>query len=516
MRMRILLPAFAMLFILGSSVEPRAATDDVSAGEKMQQEIEAQTEVLRRLQNQLAAVCVDSTGKLDIDLSIMDEESGSQSLSCAGEAKRLDEMGKQLESKAADWDLKYGNPDCTHCGSTQSEGEMVLAQLSQELEKEECKPSEKTDILSAKCAGEVSCSMLRSIAMPSALLANMILPETKKMAGGCLDMEKGTCLTKLAEGLAVNVVSTLKAIGNLAVLGWEKLNDWIWGNEDATSEKGLIATGLTDEQLDQAEADQPGFFKSLFDSVYKGIEDGIKNGFACEDWEGIPYNSACLKPMKSWDCSTCDQKISAICGVAGYIGAEVITAFFTGGATAVTKTVATTTLKAVAITAKMAGKGLSIASKATGVTKLVKPLAKPLVNLGTKTAKGVSYGSRVARLAFLKGTHAVTRSTVAKQLKLGLARVKTSMATGGKAMSSLNTTGLKTSLKVIGKVGKVLASPVTGYFRALKSAFLLGFRKTDEALARVGTKFHFYTQASTKAGAVTRAAEEMDVLKGCK
>ncbi|MBL7715042.1 MAG: hypothetical protein JNL01_06200 [Bdellovibrionales bacterium] len=513
MRVKWLSPAVPFLILLGFSGRTDARSTNVHIADQMKQEIEAQAEALRQLQNQFASVCMDSQGKLDPDLVVMDQESKTESLSCANEAKRLDDLGKQVEDKVAQWDQSYGNPDCAECGVVQPEDPSVLSQLSGDLDQEECKPNEKTEILSAKCAAEVSCSMLRSIAMPATLLANIIQPETKKLAGGCLDAEKGSCVSKLVEGVVANLVSTVKVIGNLAALGWNKLNSWIWDHEDQTSDKGLAATGLTDEQLDQAETDQPGFFKGLFDGIYKGIEDGIKGGFACEDWQGFPYHSLCLKPMKSWDCSTCDQKISAICGVAGYLGAEVVTAFFTGGATAVTKTVATTTLKAVAITAKAAGKGASVLAKVSGVSKVVSPLAKPLVSLGSKSAKGISYGARVARLAFIKGTRSVTRSQVANSLKVGLSKMKTTAARGGSFVAQFKDKG---TLQVIKKLGKTLATPVTAYFGMLKKAFSLGFSKTDSAIARATSKVHFYAQAGTKANVGEKVIQQVDLTRGCK
>jgi hypothetical protein len=141
----------------------------------------------------------------------------------------------------------------------------------------------------------------------------------------------------------------------------------LWSAEDATSSRGIAATEISDSQLNQFLANPIDYIYDMGARFIDMIASGISSRYGCAEWTGVPHLSECTSPM-SWECANCNEKLNMFCGVAGYIGANFITNFFTGGAVAavqISSKIAASTVFAVArsvpgaarITQAMAGAG---------------------------------------------------------------------------------------------------------------------------------------------------------------
>ncbi len=184
----------------------------------------------------------------------------------------------------------------------------------------------------ARCANKVSCNMIRSMYPGgAAALRYFSSHPVLSSCGGT-----GNCLTNIGKAIFDNLWDTVKGlynIGSIAV-NWagERIGS-LWRAEDATSRRGIAATEATDSELDQF-MDNP--FKYMYakgQQLIKMITDGISSRYGCAEWTGVPHFSECKTPM-SFECADCNEKLNMICGVAGYLGANVVSNFFTGGTVA--------------------------------------------------------------------------------------------------------------------------------------------------------------------------------------
>ena len=75
--------------------------------------------------------------------------------------------------------------------------------------------------------------------------------------------------------------------------------------------------------------------------------------------------------MQSWGCATCTKRAQAICGVGGYLGGEIVTAYLTGGAAAAIKSVTASAAKGAALAT--AGVAARLAVKDARLQKSWKP-----------------------------------------------------------------------------------------------------------------------------------------------
>lgn len=217
------------------------------------------------------------------------------------------------------------------------------------------------------------------------------LPILKK----CAESPNATCLRSILRGVFDSVFTSLETIwdftASAAKKGWSWLKSKFQDAEDKSSEQLLMASQMNDSFLDRFLDDPLGMIQEMAKGLYDLSMEAIKTHYGCEQWQGEPMASKCLRPMEDWGCADCSQKMNAICGVLGFAGGEIITSFLTGGMVGAAKVGVTSALKV----------GVQ------GLSKM-KPLIAPLkraVNIGGAVSQRaiarVSSSALVSRLSLL-------------------------------------------------------------------------------------------------------------------
>ncbi len=213
--------------------------------------------------------------------------------------------------------------------------------------KAEC---EKNDKPLVSCLEGYACSLF-SANVKAANYISKLFSDKKAL---CKDSTTDSgCLGEIFYGIFKNLASNIEGI-------WEGIK-WvgssIWGSDDEDETLSVTAVeNATSETMIVASAQPDGFFKKLMSSddkfgvlteslsnLWKGVGDIIESGtyenFGCAKWadEGSRYNELgqkpkCLEPVISFGCASCEQQMNMVCGVAGFLGGEVIMALLTGGA----------------------------------------------------------------------------------------------------------------------------------------------------------------------------------------
>ena len=111
--------------------------------------------------------------------------------------------------------------------------------------------------------------------------------------------------------------------------------------------------------------------------IWAAFDEAIKNDFGCRKWSGMAHASQCLEPLTDWDQADCAQTIQVYCGISGYAGGELASAFLMGGAAGLTTRLA------------------SVSAKMSRVASLTKYMAK----VSAPTAKVVARASERVRRA---------------------------------------------------------------------------------------------------------------------
>lgn len=184
----------------------------------------------------------------------------------------------------------------------------------------------------ADCSTAFTCNLVKSIIPTGHAIANYF--SDHPVLSSCEGT--GSCFSSLGTAIWHNLWDTVKGLYNLGEMGVNWVGEQIgslWRAEDATSSRGIAATEATDSQLDQFVRDPLGYLADMSNRLLSMIYEGIQNRYGCAEWTGLPHVSECAKPM-SWECADCNEKTNMVCGVAGYIGANIVTNFFTGGAVA--------------------------------------------------------------------------------------------------------------------------------------------------------------------------------------
>ncbi|MCB0370548.1 MAG: hypothetical protein KDD45_14265, partial [Bdellovibrionales bacterium] len=261
---------------------------------------------------------------------------------CIFEKNRLDQDYQRLEKLVEENQLL----EKTHqpCGSksTNIDKELV-SQIDEAVANSlDIKPTKEcqknTEILSVQCAKEITCGSYRALSQVSFI--KFAIPKSNSCEIGG---EEVSCIRELIHGVVKDIFHNVKAITHdipkllkdAAVGSW----NWLFGVEDKTSDSLILATSTSDKSLKEWATDKIQFVKNFVTNFVSAINEGIKNSFGCGEWDGPPHFSNCLKPMKSWDCASCLQKINAACGVVGYLGGEIVSMYMVGGALAVTKAI---------------------------------------------------------------------------------------------------------------------------------------------------------------------------------
>jgi hypothetical protein len=236
----------------------------------------------------------------------------------------------------------------------------------------------------------------------------------------------------------------------------EKLGS-LWGAEDATSRRGIAATEISDSQLDQFIAHPVDYIYNMGKNLIHMMVEGISTRYGCAEWTGVPHLSECVRPM-SFSCANCNEKLNMICGVAGYLGGNFVSNFFTGGAVA-----------AAQITAKIARAAtFSVVRKVPGGARVLEKMAS---------------GGRVGRISGLIGGTIRNAWAAVK----GSRTVRGVLSVAGRVNSSARK---KIFLYAHGQDAVMAA--VHAYHRMTLGAYQKGFQATHRAAEK--TRNYIYSQ----------------------
>jgi hypothetical protein len=398
--------------------------------------------------------CFDASGKF---LALIRDEQGN-GLDCQREALALEALKERL-SRYFD-EIPPASPEISGCSSASTslaapenlalQSQQVAAKVSCHLSDDERLKREQTS-----CIQDFSCNLLRStvsaVSLGTASYFASLLPSLKKAGGSCLALDRSDCFTEFMTGVLRDLVSNIELVWDgirwvrgQVVEGWRSL----WAVEDQTSEKLHAASqqgpGLVRKFLkDPVEAIQ-----MMARSLWQMLLGSIRETFMCRKWEGPPHRSRCLEPMDDvLACATCDQSINAVCGVLGFAGGEVVTAYLTGGA-----------LQLSQAATKVGGVGLARAA-----ARVSEAFPKTALVIESSVKSGAEIAHRGASLAFkalARLREAFFRAASRPAFLRGIAA----------AQAAVGTKLVKLPLQ-----GAVLVSkPLVGYVKLLDRAFELG------------------------------------------
>lgn len=313
------------------------------------------------------------------------------------------------------------------------------------------------------CMKDLSCNLLSSTIPVGAAAMRFAFkdhPTLSQCGSG------NNCFSNIGKAIWDNLWDTVTGLYDLGKMGLSWMGDRLgslWSSEDQTSTRGIAATEITDSELDQFLADPVNYVFNFGSRVIEMIANGISSRYGCAEWTGAPHISECIKPM-SWECANCDEKLNMVCGVSSYIGATVITSFFTGGATA-----------AVQITSKAAASAtFAIARSVPGASRIAQTMARA----GKLSRAGALVSSKIKN---------VWGAVAASRTVQGITSVANQLKAGGAAVNEM----ARKKVFLYADTSDGIINAVRAYNRLSVSAFRLGYTSTGKAAT--DAKTYLYT-----------------------
>lgn len=454
-------------------------------------------------------ICFDKNGKFYADKVYVLKD---RQIDCSGDLKLLQNSYAKLEKKL--------NKLENDCRPEMDENMKNISNITDVLKGQKVCPAKVEPEMT--CASDLLCNVFSSVLAVPLTGADALLkvadkyyrPKGKNIYKSPVvaDLKKcsrpgNSCLTNLFKGVWDSLFTSVKGMWTL-VSGAAKLGanavkgaynyavdsiGKLFSNvEDKTTEKMMAAQKLPNSSLQKFKEDPLLFVKNMVKSLYDSVIKGIKTNYGCEKWSGTPHVSKCLVPMSNWKCGNCNQKLNVVCGVVGFGAGEIVTAFFTGGAVAVGKTVALTSVKL----------------GAKGVSKL-----SPMMSKFPKVTYQKS-STQLAKEAAIQGAKATyAKSLIAWEKFNGLKAVAEIKKASGKVASKVKGAGIvvgqNKSVQVISKASEYAAKPFTSYIGLMNQAFGRGYGKVDDALLRMTHKTSLVqaSKVESTGAASTRAVE---------
>lgn len=339
-----------------------------------------------------------------------------------------------------------------------------------------------------QCMSGLACNLLTSV-VPLAGAARNAFKDHPVFAG--CGSSGGNCFSNIGKAIWDNLWDTVVGLYDLAAMGVSWVGDKVgslFAAEDATSSRGIAATEVSESQLDQFIADPVAYLYNLGGQLMSMIANSISSRYGCAEWTGVPHVSECTRPM-SWECASCDEKLNMVCGVTGYVGATIVTTFFTGGATAIAQIgskLATTSVIAVA-------RSIPGAARIAQTMSVAGRLSRGGAGLLTGTIRQVWNAVRTSRSAQAIGS-------VATQLRAAGA------AANGFAQKRIF---------LYARTQTAVIEAARAYNRLSRAAFNLGYRTTGEAANATQTYLYAqYTRFSdVRAGRIQNVSTAEDFLR---
>ncbi len=251
--------------------------------------------------------------------------------------KKLSEIQSQLETK-----LGCNSPNCEMTNENFSLYNQIY-EMEKAKKEMECSSEKKVNV-SKNCTSDLKCSLISGALSLGGYAAELLVPE-KYQIPNCHYGNDG-CLNQIASSFLKSVMLFFKGSWNLlkSAGGYvtNKLSDfwnWVSSSEDHSSTYQLgMAKASEDESFFQTLLnDFPGTISKLWNGLIHAIKDWMKTDIFCSSWSGAPHFSKCLSPVDDFDCISCKAILNGICSISGYIVAEVVPAYITGGLVTIAK-----------------------------------------------------------------------------------------------------------------------------------------------------------------------------------
>lgn len=339
-----------------------------------------------------------------------------------------------------------------------------------------------------QCMGNLSCNLLTSVIPLAGAIRNTFRDHPLFSSCGS---SGSNCFSNLGKAVWDNLWDTVVGLYDLAAMGIGWVGDQLgslFSAEDATSSRGIAATEVSDSQLSQFLADPIAYLYNLGGQLMSMIANSISSRYGCAEWTGAPHVSECTRPM-SWECANCDEKLNMVCGVTGYVGATIVTTFFTGGATAVAQ-----------IGGKLASTSvIAVARSIPGAARIAETMA--VAGRLTRGGAGLLTGTvRQVWSAVMASRSAQAIGSVANQLR-----------TAGAAVNGF----AQKRIFLYARTQTAVIEAARAYNRLSRAAFNLGYRTTGEAANATQTYLYAqYTRFSdVRAGRFQNVTTAEDFLR---
>lgn len=223
------------------------------------------------------------------------------------------------------------------CKGPNSPNDDVNSQLADlaKVEKTISCTEEKKQAVRSKCGSDLKCVLMASAMGIGGYVAEKMVPSNWKPEGCHLGDD--SCATQLATGFLKSVVNLFEGAWDLLKAGGKWIGKKIWqavklpDNHASTSQLAMAKASEDEGVFDMLMKDFSGTMVKIFEGLVAAIKEWLKNDIFCGKWEGVPHFSKCLQPLDSYDCISCKQAVNGLCAATGYIVAEIVPAFLTGG-----------------------------------------------------------------------------------------------------------------------------------------------------------------------------------------
>ena len=538
---------------IGQQGEKPTLVDNSAAGQYMI--AKKRYEALAGQRDELESQCKIKGGE-DWAKAVTDEN-GRVIIDCIGDAQKIDETKAKLKAQMDALPVEAGAASSCLAPSSTSNLTQLAGTCAEATTKVSSCSTKESEQTFSKCAGSVGCDLLNSVLDAGAVTGGLAvatvnplalvlgkLPSfesTKQSVRGSLGCPVTTstpsCLTSIIGGVVASLFDSVNMLWDTLKLGWGlvkgiaragvnaavgaarwagnkavSLWNWVTGVEDATSDKMMMASQQTPASVSSFNRDPWAWLKGVVDGTGEGISsvgtllaglpaaifgffsNGIRDNFMCEEWSGPPFASKCSQ-SNAWNCASCGQMMSAMCGVGGYMGGlllatltgTVVTDAVGGAAASVARVAAP---HAAEIAARLAETFPGVAKVASNGYELAKVAGKVV---GSKV---LSYAERFGAY-IAEGTPSI--QALAKSTFAGIKWV--AATTPGKAVTST----LKT----------LVVDPAAAYMRWTEKSVELG----NEVFANtVKTWQEYRSAAKAKEAAealakVVKVEEELKVAK---
>ncbi len=379
-------------------------------------------------------------------------------------------------------------------------------------EKLSCTPEKKKEVHN-KCGSDALCAITASALTVAGPIGDILMPSSMKKSGCSAGQD--SCMVQMATAFVKSIFSffegiwdLLKGAGKYVGKKAKEFWNWVTDAEDASSSAQLAMAKASEEEgvFQMLRKDFGGTMKKIWTGLVEAIKQWIQNDVFCQKWSGTPHFSKCLQPSTDVACVPCKTMISGLCNAVGYIAAEIIPAFVTGGM----------------VTAAKYG--------AQGASKIAKgfKVSQKLVSAVKKSKMAESVASKVSAAKKVIGATKVV-STSAKLLsslmsKIGAHLVRPSAKLYKNAQSALSKMMASSKVWLVEtKTGRVVAFSANAVKTTAKiaiwpiensmtvKAFKLGQKTFDKAFRVVGkgaAKGGLIVTATAKSAGLIKKTDE--------